>query len=181
MRKLTLVIYAVAFSLSAIVSFFATNNLVAILTVIFLLFISSLFLMRDIWNISGGWRMRSAGREKGEHERQTGDFAGVSLYLKGALEGSDSSRREVATILREALLDKYAESKDYPVHWIYTDGGRDAIAGILGINSDLIDVLEPPSKPLTPARRKFRRKQQQDFEYKWKLQRVLSLVETRKS
>lgn len=173
--KETVVIF-VAFFLLSIVGAVLISDPVSLAMVSILLFISCILFAHDIWKNSDG-RQKSFEHKNDERRWNSGDFASFALNLRGALHRSSYSRREIAIILREAFLNRYVETANFPAHWIYTDRGKEVIVSLLGSDSDLIDVLEPSDEPTrAPIAGFFIRGQ--DLEYESKLERVLCLVET---
>jgi hypothetical protein len=175
LAKATIITFAILFALSLVAAVFVYSSIIALGIILFLLLITSTVVIQDTWKASEETKQRIHEAEL-ESRYRTGKFAGIALSLKLATKCNPSSRRDIAVILREALLNKYAESKDYPAPWIYTESGRDAILQILGpMNGDLIDVLEPSDKP--PSRKLLGARR--DDLYFSKLNRVLHLVETK--
>ena len=172
--KAQIITFAILFALSLFAAVLVSNDFVALGIVLFLLLITSSLVIQDIWKSSEETKQRMLGEEL-EYRYHAGQFESVVRSLKMATKYSPWSRREIAFVLREALLNKYAESKDYPAHWIYTESGRDTILQILGpSNGDLLDILEPSDKP--PIRNFLRSRQ--DHLYLPRLRRALHLVET---
>lgn len=172
-RRIVIICYVTLFFLAILSSFLLTGELALGIELVLLL-IATLIFVREIWNYSKKQELIEHGQEAGKRQR-SGEFPSVVLSLKGALEGYAGSREDLAIILREALLNKYAESKNYPRSWIYTDDAREAIKGMLGSNIDLIDIFEPDDKENNRHRSFFDRRV--DVAYKTKLERALTLVE----
>ena len=104
------------------------------------------------------------------------ELESIASTVKAATKGYSYSQWEIARILRQALLDKHSGSETYPRSWIGTKEGRHGILEILGTNSDLIGVLEPPETASRRPRSLITRAKH-DVEYLSELDRALSLIE----
>lgn len=69
----------------------------------------------------------------------------AAFVVRNASEGSNYGRRELAAVIREALLNKYF-SNSFPIVWIATKVGDGAIMEILKTNhaSDLMEAFSLP-------------------------------------
>ncbi|MDG6905585.1 MAG: hypothetical protein JRN20_07365 [Nitrososphaerota archaeon] len=176
----TIITYSIGLFLALITALFVKNILIAFGIVLFLLLIEIMIFIREAWKSSDGTERTIDYEPKSLESRYlTGQFSSLILNLRLALKGDLWCRRDIAVVLREALLNKYAESKDYPAHWVHTESGKDAIQDILGAQEiDLLDVLELPD-PRSEARQWniLRRRERKDDHYPMKLDRVLRLVE----
>lgn len=175
----TVIVYSIGFFLALITAFFVNHGVVSFGIILFLLLIEIVVFIREAWKSSDGTIWTIGDEPKSESRYLTGQYSSLVLHLRLALKGNFSSRRDIAVVLREALLNKYAESKDYPEHWIYTESGKDAISRLLSDQEiDLLDVLEPAD--LRSDARKWnvlRQRGRKDYQYQTKLDRVLLLLE----
>ncbi len=179
LSKISVLAFVILFGLSIIASLLISNDSVSLEIILFFLFITTMVLIEEVWKTSQQ-SARPVSEAALEFRQHSGQFAGAALNLKLATQYSSYSRREIATILREALLNKYSETKDYPTLWIYTDTGTAAIEQILGKeNGDLIEIVEPSDR-FSKAPRRGLRGRRQDSHYFSKLDRVLRLVESEK-
>jgi hypothetical protein len=131
----------------------------------FLLVISALIVVRNLWKDSVSSAPKAVAEDA--YPKLRDNLASMKSNVKSASRGSRYSQEEAAKILREAFLGKFVGHGRFPESWVSSQSGKGAIENILKSNNreDLIDVLEPPEKKLNRE------------EYLRKLDNTLKLLE----
>lgn len=122
-----------------------------------------------------GWLNFSSGKRITREKRE--NLSTVVFYIKSATRGRAYGRREVAKILREAILTQSFARAGFPVDWIATPNGDNAVAQILRSknSSELGIVFELPELS-TRSRTASTTKGHDYLSY---LARALSLIENK--
>jgi hypothetical protein len=174
MRKSLVILLATLYGLSLTVAFDVTGNAALALTLTLLAILGAL-LLGEIWRSFAVVKTFPSGDVNVRRSRK--QLERLASTVTAAAKGYPYSQWDVAHILRRALLDKSAGSEAYPAYWARTEEGRERILEILGVNSDLMDVLEPP-EDISPEHRFFPNRSKHSVEYFSKLDRVLALLES---
>jgi hypothetical protein len=163
-------LYVLALALAFVIT--GTASLAVTLTSLMLL---GLLLVGRLWRSSVVVEPLSSNHGNERWSRK--ELESIASTVKAAAKGYPYSQWKVASILRQALLDKFAGSEAYPTSWIHTKEGTGRILDILGTNSDdLISVLEPV-ETVSHRPGSFLGQSKHDVEYLSKLDRALSLAE----
>jgi len=163
------ILYVLALTVGFVIT--GTAGLAAILISLILM---GLLLVSRLWRSSAV--VEPLASNHGNERWSRKELESVASTVKAAAKGYPYSQWEIARILRQALLDKFTGSEAYPKSWIGTKEGRYRISEILGTNSDLIGVLEPP-ETISGRHRSFLRRSKHDVEYLSELDRALGLIE----
>jgi hypothetical protein len=130
----------------------------------FLIFVSVAALLIEVWILDS--RMLGRGRRRylatmgnlqdevkfgdGEEDRNAlvDSFSKMTFLVKNASSDSSYSKTQIAEILREALLNQYYGYGTFPMTWIATRDGDQAIQSILKSKNsqELMDVFEIPDR-----------------------------------
>jgi hypothetical protein len=172
MRNIRTIIFLIVWlTLATVTILFVPPNLGFVFGSSFLL-IAILVVSRDLWKASSKFGFALI-RRPSAHDAKQDNLSRAAFNVKNAIGGSPYNRREVAEILREALLRKYHDTRSFPTSWIATEYGNQAIVSILKskASEDLVDTFSLPD--ITGKRKSPKDKEQ----YLSKLDKALRLIE----
>lgn len=180
--------FLVAWLLLAIaLSFFVSSLFTEIALSSFFLLIAILVVVRAMWIDSAGSLGISSSKSAKRGSSPTWTYGNMSRTVssvRNSANGSLYGRRQVAQILREALLSKYIGRSFFPANWIATSNGDKAVEEILRSKNsiELVEVFEPNELSDSDGRlfASLRRRRDSSVEreaYLLKLDKALSLIE----
>jgi hypothetical protein len=163
-------------SIATLASFYTTLSTERIVIVFFLL-IAVCVLISQLASRSVRFDFfpRTKNRLLGPSARSTSK---ISFLVENASKGRAYGRREIAKILRESLLTREFGQEGFPLDWIASANGDDAVNKILRSKdcTELTPVFVLPersigAKPLTSSN---------DRNYLYNLARAISLIEDKR-
>lgn len=164
---------AVWFSIAVFASFFASPVTAPSVAAFFLLIAVSV-LSLELLLRSGAFAYLVSGLRGRPPRGFKDNLSKMAFYVRLASRSRSYGFREVALVLREALLTEELGSGNYPPDWIATPNGDGALAKLLTRenSSDLMEILRIPEMsseaPMARMNRAY---------YFSKLGRALSLIE----
>jgi hypothetical protein len=165
-------------SLGEAISYF-TLPTTGLFVISFFVLIAIVPITRVIWESSVSSKIKLPRPTK-SNQGLNDNLSRIAFNVRNAAEGSAYSRREVAQVLREALLSENLGRGNFPTNWVATADGNPAVENILTTRNtpELAEILEPPDWASSFGSSEIRKGSKiRRAEYLSKLEKALNLIE----